>query len=44
MPALKKPSLKDDVAFTPSDETKQIALDETDKTKTATIGSALDPK
>jgi hypothetical protein len=44
MPALKKPSLKDDVAFTPSEETKKIELEENDKTKTTTIGSALDPK
>jgi hypothetical protein len=44
MPALKKPSLKDDIAFTPSEETKQIQLVDGEASKTATIGAALDKK
>jgi hypothetical protein len=44
MPALKKPSLKDDVAFTPSKEMKKIELIEDNKSKTTTIGASLDDK
>jgi hypothetical protein len=44
MPTLKKPSLKDDIAFTPSKETKKIHFVYGDTTKTATIGAGLDDK
>jgi hypothetical protein len=44
MPALKKPSLKYDITFSPSDQTKQIQLVDGEASKTATIGAALDMK
>jgi hypothetical protein len=44
MPALKKPSLKDDIAFTPSEQMKQIQLVDGEVSKMATIGAALDTK